>query len=64
MTTSAGQPRRDPGRMAVSPFDGINRIRFKGSHFSDSQPRLERGLPRKLLCAQFTTSFVRSATRS
>jgi hypothetical protein len=25
--------------MAVSPFDGPNRIRFKGSLASDSQPR-------------------------
>lgn len=40
--------------MAVSPFDGINRIRFKGSHFSDSQPRsLKRGSPENFVATVY-----------
>jgi hypothetical protein len=31
--------------ITVSPFDGVSRIRFKGSHLCDSQSRLA-GLPR------------------
>jgi hypothetical protein len=34
-------------RMAVSPFDGANRIRFKGSHCGDSQPPMR--LPRNAM---------------